>query len=394
MKRIIFIAITLLGLCATSYAQDRFEQVLSNVEMNNTTLKALREQANAEKIGNKTGINLANPEVEFGYLWGSPKGVDNKIDLSVKQSFDFPTSYRHRSQLTDGRNIQVELAYDQQVKSILSEARNLCVELVYQTKLNHELKQRSEHARDLHEAYKARFNKGDVDIIEYNKTKLSLLSTEKAFQINEVEINTLKAELQRLNGGEPIAEIIGYSSYNLPLSFEQWFNTARENNPTLKYAEKEVELSKKEEQLTRSLNLPKFSAGYASERIPGTSEVQQGISIGVSIPLWEGRNTVKHRKAQTIALQAQGEDMKLQFRNGLWKQYEKAGKLKGLLNDYQEALSVSNNRELLKKALDKGQLSLINYIVELTSYYETVDQYLETEKDYQLAIAELQQWER
>lgn len=393
MKKIIYSTIILLALFPRLHAQDSFGQVLSNIEANNTTLKALREQANAEKIENKTGINLANPELEFGYLWGSPKGVDNKMDFNVTQSFDFPTSYRYRSQLTDGRNVQVDLAYRQQVKDILGEARNICVELVYQTKLNKELEERTEHARNLHNAYKMRFDKGDVDIIEYNKTKLNLLSTEKTLELNRVEINTLKSELQRMNGGEPVSDIIGYSSYSLPLNFDQWFSTAKENNPSLKFAEKDVELSRKQEQLTRSLNLPKFSAGYASERIPGTSEVQQGISIGVSIPLWEGRNTVKHRKAQTIALQVQEDDLKLQFRNTLWKQYDKAGKLRKLLNDYNEALAVSNNRDLLKKALDKGQLSLINYIVELTSYYETVDQYMETEKDYQLAIAELQQWE-
>lgn len=394
MKKIVLSTIILLGLFPSISAQDSFGQVLSDIEANNTTLKALREQANAEKIGNKTGITLANPEVEFGYLWGSPKGVDNKMDINVTQSFDFPTSYRYRSQLANGRNVQVDLIYNQQAKAIVAEARNLCVELVYQAKLNKELVQRTAHARDLHNAYKIRFDKGDVDVIEYNKTKLSLLSMEKTLQINEVEINTLKSELQRLNGGEPVAEITSYSTYNLPFDFDQWFSTAKENNPTLKFAEKDVELSRKQEQLTRALNLPKFSAGYASERVPGMNEVQQGVSIGISIPLWEGRNTVKHRKAQTIALQVQEDDLKLQFRNALWKQYDKAGKLRGLLNDYKEALSVSNNRELLKKALDKGQLSLINYIVELTSFYETVDQYMETERDYQLAISELQQWER
>jgi hypothetical protein len=68
-------------------------------------------------------------------------------------------------------------------------------------------------------------------------------------------------------------------------------------------------------------------------------------------------------------------------------------KLSILLGEYKEALEVTNNRELLKKALDKGQLSLINYLLELSVYYETIDKYLETERDYQLAVAELQQWE-
>lgn len=394
MKKIILTIIALVVLVFQAGAQDSFQQVLNSIEANNTTLKAFREQANAEKIGNKTGINLANPEVEFGYLWGSPKEVGNKVDLSVTQSFDFPTSYRYRSQLTDGRNVQVDLAYEQQVKDILQEARNFCVELVYQLQLNKELTARMDHAKELHEAYKARFDRGDIDIIEYNKTKLSLLAIEKTLQINEVEVNTLKSELQRMNGGEPVTDIIDYSSYSLPLNFDEWFSRVKENNPALKFAEKDVELSRKQEQLTRSLNLPKFTAGYASERVPGANELQQGFTIGVSIPLWEGKNTVKHQKAQTVALQVQQEDFKLQFRNSLWKQYDKAGKLNRLLKEYKDILNtISHDRSLLRKALDQGQLPLINYLQELTVYYETVDQYMETERDFQLAVGELRQWE-
>ena len=87
-------------------------------------------------------------------------------------------------------------------------------------------------------------------------------------------------------------------------------------------------------------------------------------------------------------------DTKLQFQNALKNQYDKASRLSVLLNEYQETLKVTNNRDLLKKALDKGQLSLINYLLELSVYYETIDKYYETERDYQLALSELQQWER
>ena len=103
---------------------------------------------------------------------------------------------------------------------------------------------------------------------------------------------------------------------------------------------------------------------------------------------------MKHQKAQTVALQMQHEDSELQFRNTLKNQYDKAKKLSLLLKEYEDALSVTSSQDLLKIALDKGQLSLINYLLELSVYYETVDKYLETERDYQLAVAELQQWER
>lgn len=390
MKPIIYILLSVLALSAQ--AQVSFDNVLKEIEMNNTTLKAYREKANADKIGNKTGINMANPEVEFGYLWGSPSGEGNRVDLNVTQSFDFPTAYRYKTQLSDGKNQQVDMIYDQQKVEILQQARLICVELVYQTKMNKILSDRLKQARELSDAYQKSFDQGNIDVLERNKTKLNLLNAEKALQINEVDLNLSKSELQRLNGGLDVGEFNRYSDFTFPLNFIEWFAIVKANNPSLRVAEQEVALSRKQEQLTRALNLPKITAGYASERVSGTTF--QGVSVGVSIPLWEGKNTVKHQKAQTVALQMQHEDSELQFRNTLKNQYDKAKKLSLLLKEYEDALSVTSSQDLLKMALDKGQLSLINYLLELSVYYETVDQYLETERDYQLAVAELQQWER
>ncbi len=391
--KLIYILITLSSVSFTVNAQDNFQEVLSRVESNNTTLKALQEQARANKIGNKTALNLANPEVGIGYLWGSPNGEGNRKDLNISQSFDFPTAYGYRSQVVTGQNVQVDLVYQQQAKEILQQARIFCIELVYQTKRYTELNERVKLAKDLSEAYQTRFDKGDINILEYNKTRLNLLNSEKALQITEVEIATLRAELQRLNGGEPLLEVLNaYSSYSLPLNFDQWFNQAKMNNPALESAMKEVDISRKQEKLTKALNLPKITAGYMSERLLGATH--QGFTIGVSIPLWEGKNTVKHQKAQTIALEVQQKDSELQFYNTLRNQYNRAGTLLALLGDYEEMLNLSNNKVLLKKAFEKGQLSLINYLLELSTYYETIDQYMEQEKEYQLALSELQQWDR
>ncbi len=393
MKKFIYIALLLILPISMVEAQDNFNVILQDIEASNTTLKAYREKANADKIGNRTGINMENPEVEFGYLWGSPADEGNRVDLSVTQSFDFPTAYRYKSQLADEKNRQVDLVYEQQRREIIQQARLICVELAYLLKVNEQLVDRKQRAKELSDAYQRRFELGDIDILERNKTKLDLLNAEKALELNEVDIRTQRDELKRMNGGLALMySIIGYPAYELPLNYDDWFDRIKENNPALLLANQEIELSRKQEQLTKALNLPKISAGYTSERVSGTTF--QGVSVGISIPLWEGKNTVKHQKAQTFAMQVQYDDTKQQFQNTLRNQYERASKLSGLLKEYNEILNVTNNAELLKKALDKGQLSLINYLNELTIYYDTMDKFLETERDYQLAVAELQQWER
>lgn len=391
MKRFIFIILPFV-LVVASYSQNGIEQVLSSIERNNTTLKALREQANAQKIGNKTMLNLENPEVEFERQWGNARAESNKYDLSLKQSFDFPTAYHYRSQLVNQLNRQADLNYQQQRKEILQQVRIFCVELVYQLSVKGQLEQRVKDARELNAGYETKFEKGDIDIIERNKTKINLLNTEKALQMNGVEITTLYSELQRMNGGLPLDGILkSYDDYLLPVSFDEWFERAKTNNPLIQLNEQQIESSRKEERLTRAMNLPKITAGYVNAYEGGGRF--NGFTVGVSIPLWGGHNTVKQKKAQTYALQVQSEDNTVQFRNTLRNQYEKAHSLEVLLDEYKSTLENTNNQYLLNKAFEKGQLSLITYLQELTVYYETLDKYLEMQRDYQLAVAELQQWE-
>lgn len=393
MKKIIYILLLSPLFALNINAQDVFGQILADVEANNTTLKAYREQANADKIGNKTGLNMSNPEVDFGHKWGTSAGENDAFELNVSQSFDFPTAYRHKSQLAKEKNKQVDIVYDQQRRDILQQARLVCIELTYQLKINKRLVERVGYAKELSEAYEKRFDKGDLDVLERNKAKLDFLNMEKLLQMNEVEIELQKSELARLNGGQPVSvSPHSYPDFIFPSDFGEWFGRVKDNNPILRMAEQEVIMSHRQEQLTKSLNLPKITAGYISEYISGSSS--QGFMVGLSIPLWEGKNTVKHQKAQTVALQMQHADAGLQFHNILKSQYDKAYKLSELLEEYKETLKVTNDYALLKKALDKGQLSLINYLLETAIYYDTIDKYHETERDYQMAIAALQQWEK
>ena len=84
----IFISILAFLVTAPVWAQNGMNDVLHAIEENNTALKALRESTDAEKLNNRTGIFLSNPEVEVGYLWGNPAEIGNRTDFSITQSVD------------------------------------------------------------------------------------------------------------------------------------------------------------------------------------------------------------------------------------------------------------------------------------------------------------------
>ncbi|NLU28237.1 MAG: TolC family protein [Bacteroidales bacterium] len=394
MKTII-ISIAILFVSITMFAQNsgnsQFSTVnamLDSIESNNTTLKALRETADAQKLGNKTGIYLANPEVGFNYLWGKPGDIGNRTDINIKQTFDIPTITGMKSRVANGQNNLVEWQYKADRMNILLEAKQYCIELVYYNALKRELDVRLQHAETIAKGYKDRLERGDANRLEYNKVQLNLSTVQGEMSRVEVERNALLSQLKRLNGGVDI--VLNENQYvpaELPLNFNDWYGEAEQKNPVLAYVKQEIEVGKSQVRLSKSSNWPTFSAGYMSEKVVG--QQYQGLTFGISIPLWENKNRVKQAKAAVTAAESRETDSKQQFYSQLQTLYNRANGLKIIADKYRQSLATVNNTDLLKKALDAGEISLLDYIVEIGLYYTTVNQALEAERDYQKAFAEL-----
>ena len=367
------------------------DAVLAEVEKNNTALSALRERTDAEKIGNKTGIFLNNPEIEFNYLWGTPSAIGDRKDVSATQSFDFPTVYKYQKQISDLKNEQAELQYLKQQKTVILETRLLLYDLVYVNALETELNKRLQHAQSIADAYKTQFETGETNILEFNKAQLNLLQAQKQLEATETKRKAFLSELQGLNGGIFINFTQNsFQPVSLPTDFEQWYKLAQEQNPVLNWLKQEIEISEKQVKLNQAQGLPKFQAGYMSEKVIG--EQFQGITMGISIPLWENKNRVKYAKANTEAVALETKNIRLQFYSHLKTLHSKAVGLQKNASDYREKLAALDHSALLRKALDAGEISLTNYILELSVFYESVNQLLELERDVHQTTAELMQF--
>jgi len=268
----------------------------------------------------------------------------------------------------------------------------LCTEIAYANALNEEYGKRVENAQEIADAYKLMFDEGQVSILEHNKAQINLLNVKKESETNAIVRTTSLQQLSALNGGRAI----DFSESNLPprilpSNFEEWYSVAEKNNPALQWLRQEIEVSMKQEKLNRALSLPKASAGYMSEKVVG--EHFQGVTFGLTIPLWENKNTVKYLQTQALALQSIETDSKLQFYNQLKIEFERAASLQKTVTEYRQALQYSNNADLLKKALDKGEISLIDYLVEMSFTYSAVDNLLKYEYELNKALSQLAKYE-
>ena len=372
----------------TLQAQNNLEQVLGSIETNNKTLKALRAEVDAAKVQNKVGLNPSNPEVQYVYQWGKEESMGTRSEFNVVQSIDFPMAYIYRGQMANALNDKAELDYKVAYNQVMLNAVELCYQVFYGKMLIDEYQKRLEHAESIAEVYKYKLETGDVNIIESNKAQLNLLNARNNLAVLKADQQAVIERLQGINGGEPLeVEALLVLHAALPSDFEKWFADKKEVMPEMLSLEQGIEANRKKEHLNRALSLPKLSGGYSSEK--GLTDSFSGVNMGISIPLWENKNTVKQVKLQTVSMENRLEDMQLQAYHGLKALYTKADGLKQTIDDYQQVLDNLHSNELLKIALDAGEISVLDFIVEQAIYYEAIENYVSVQLQFDTTMARL-----
>ncbi len=386
MKR--FLIINLLLVSIHLAGQNSIPQLLEQVELNNLLLKSLRAQTDAVVMGNKTGMNPSNPEVEYIYQWGNTSQLGNKQEFHVRQSFDFPTAYRYRKQMRQSLNEQAEMEYLNAYNRVMLSAQQILYRLICQNALEEEFQKRLKHAEQIAEAYQLKFEEGDANILERNKANINLLNARNALARIQSDKQLQVEQLQQINGGVAIEFNTGlWPIAQLPENYEDWFNANADIIPALSSLQEGLEANRYNEKLNRAMSLPKLTGGYSAET--GAVDKFRGVNVGLTIPLWENKNTVKEARLTTLALENQMADTRLQLYHGLKALYIKAGNMQAVAADYRSALHALNNTELLQIALDNGEISILEYMMELSIYYEAVENALNAELDYYLSVAQM-----
>ena len=125
MKSIKIITSLLITISPLLLLGQTVEEVWNAVSSNNLTIKAYQQQKEAECMENHVGLAPDNTEVEFAYLWGNPNSIGNRIDVSVMQPFEFPTTYVYRNRIARLRDEQSAHLLNQQQNEVLKEVGEL-----------------------------------------------------------------------------------------------------------------------------------------------------------------------------------------------------------------------------------------------------------------------------
>ena len=385
-----FIVITLLASAALSVnGQNSIDAVLRSIEANNKELQANNQLTVSKKLEAKLDNNLPDPSVSYVHQYGNREGMGIQGELVASQSFDFPSVYVQKNKLAKSKAASFDRQGAEFRQQILLQAKEICLDLVLLNQQRALLDQRRQNAEQLAELYAMRLETGDANILETNKIDLELLNAKTEARMNESARIAKLQELSTLNGGIAIDFTdTTYMSDGDILSFEELCAEAVTSNPQLLTLKSEQVAARRQLSVNKSKSLPSFELGYRMNTATG-GERFNGFLVGISIPLFSNRNNVKQAKAQALYTDLQLESTTTTVESELHQLYNQSVALKTSMDEYNTVLKSQNSLALLNKAIQTGQISMIEYFVDVTTFYQSMQNYMQLQNEYQKVMAQL-----
>ncbi|HIW19460.1 MAG TPA: TolC family protein [Candidatus Alistipes pullicola] len=388
------IAITLLcaaSIATSGYAQRSIDEILRQIESASPEMQAQRELTSALKTEAKTGKYLSNPTVEMENLWGGAERAYN-AELTVAQAFDFPTAYASRNKIA---RMQSSLYDNQQAafrQQFLLDAELLCIDIIHLTRLDELYRQRLDRAVQMNDVYRKKMESGGANMMEYNKTNIELIDAQTQFDMNTAELQAKRRQLGTLTGNpdDTFADL-QYPSRETLSPFEQISQGYLDGNPQIESLKNEVDINQRTVTLNRALSLPQFEVGYRHNF--GVEGRYKGFLVGLSVPLFERKNTVKAAKARVSSSNVQLESTRRNLTSEVRRLYDQTLSLQRSIDATRELISNLKALETLDKALDAGQINIIDYLTESAVILQSKERLYQLERDYQAAAAQLFRYE-
>lgn len=404
MRKLLIIGYLLAASAGMNAQQEMgIEAILKQIANNNRQLQAYAQTASAQKYSNRADNNLPNPTVNYAHLWDSKDKNITVGELVVAQSFDFPTLYATRGKLNRTRNAALDANYTSQRQEVLLQAKTLCLDIIMLYRQQQLIDERLHNAEEMAALYHKRLEEGDANIIETNKTQLELLNVRTEARLNQSSLQSRIKELVALNDLQPLGAgrpLPGPTPYTpemlnltetpttpLPTDFQKLCEELIAADASLQTLRLNAEAARRNVSINRQGWLPGLELGY--RRNTESGHPLNGIVVGFSIPLFNNHGKVNAARADKQAADYQHESARLTTESSLWQIYDEATVLQKSIREYEETMNSQSNQVLLRKALDGGEISLIEYFAEIEILYKAQANLIALQTQYEKAMAQL-----
>ena len=368
----------------SGFSQDKnIEQLLNEIEQNNTELKGYQSFIESQQLENRSNNNLPDPQLSGFYLPFGDNRTGDYTEYQLSQSFEFPTVYAARGKWNESKSQQLASAYANKRQEVLLKAKNTLLELAYLQKQKTVEAERKTQSKQVFDQIQKLFDTEQVGILDLNKAKIAWIQEQFAVEQIETEIQILLSKLKTLNGGNEISGI----STGLALPIEVGAEEKLSNDPLLQELKAIETSSLQKVKLEKNKVLPNVALGYNYQGVSGSH--YSGFYGGVSIPLWNSKNKVKAAEANYEYQQSNTQVISTSLYTQFQETYNRYELMLKKYNEYQTTMGNLESEDLLFKAYMLGEYSFMDYYVELQFYRNASDKMLQMEKELQLLQAQL-----
>lgn len=370
MKRIIIAAAALFA--AISAISADFDEAARGIAGANPQVAASRARYEARLEEGRAANVLAGPEVDFDYKF-APSGVENRWGISVGQSFDWPGAYAARRKANGYRAEAFAQLYRAEFVEKALEAKQLLIAIAESRKQLELLRAASMNMTRLAEAYETAFAHGETTMLEVSKIRLRRFEIENRLAKAEVEDEQLLNNLRALNGGAGCPEVP-----ELPLtahlrSLEEYRQELEDNDPGVAANRRLEAAAMADVSAARRSGLPSFKLAYVHDYEEGFHF--NGFSVGISLPSWGPRASVKAARAEALAQIQDTGDYSLRVNARLLNDYRLCSRLDSRVDAARRLFADDAYPAQLRKALDAGRITLFEYLSEYGSYLDAKSEY-------------------
>ena len=390
MKRIIS-NIIISCVCVFGASAITIDEVIDSVKHNNVALKIAKEEQMRIVNSIKSSNNLSNPEVGFEYHKGANIDGDT-YGFSLTQKFDWPGLYVSRSQ---SNKHKIEMAHAELLNNnmaVLFETKQLCIQIVNVNKKIKAQEKIYDNMSELYAKYEKGFNQGEISMLDINKLKIEMLNVKRDLDMFVAQRSALGKELMAMNGNIEIVvdNLTDYPIQSLE-SVDYYLSQIETYDPEYIAQGEGVKAANVDYKSAKMGWLPEFSLGYRYTNELGTKF--NGFEVGVSLPLFANRNKVGESKAGLKVAEFAQKDVLIKKESALKADFQKVVTTRTQINSYKNVLDDETNIQMLKKALEGGEMSLLNYLLELRYFLEAHHTLLDLEYEYNMLLTSINKYE-
>lgn len=362
---------------SNSYAQTapqviNLQQALQMAQGQNEQVRSSQYQVDYNKSLRGTATELGKTNATL--MYGQYNSYYNDNNITVTQSIPFPTTMHRQSQYYSATTKSAEYNLGVTQNELNYKIKTAYYNLQLSNSRILLLNRLDTLYTKFLKAAEARFNSGETDVLEKSVAQSQLFEIKTLMAQNASDVKIYEKQLQTLlNSPTPVSiGQMGLEKRTLDIIQD---SSMVNDNPALQYFKQQVAVAKSSKELEKSRLMPDLNVGFFSQTLYGTPNYDQptqvagsgnrfqGISVGVSIPLWikPQLSRIKANEAYAKSAQSQFLAYKKNLQGEYQNAYEQYLKFKNSM-EYYESNALPTARVIEQNALRSFQAGNIGYL--------------------------------